>query len=80
MDAMGLASLKRQAEWYAEQVRHTERDLQGAELALEGEKKKVEQFRKKLAENKQKLEVYKQDVVRGEDEVRRKIANNRQTR
>ena len=52
MDAMALAQLKRQAEWYAEQVRHSERDLQSAELALEGEKKKVELFRKKLWDEK----------------------------
>lgn len=78
MDAMQLAQLKRQAEWYAEQVRHSERDLQTAELALEGDKKKVEQLRKKLTESKQRLDVYKQDVVRGEDEVRKKIAENRQ--
>ena len=80
MDAMALAQLKRQAEWYAEQVRHTERDLQSAELALEGEKRKVEMFRKKLAENKQKMDVYKQDVARGEEEVRKKIADDRQRR
>ena len=80
MDAMGLASLKRQAEWYAEQVRHSERDFQSAELVLENAKKTVEQLKKKVAENKQKLEVYKQDVIRAEDEVRRKIATDRQNR
>lgn len=77
MDPMALAQLKRQAEWYGEQVRHSERDLQTAELALENDKKKVEELRKKLAENKHKLEVYKQDVVRAEAEVRKKIADAR---
>lgn len=78
MDAMALAQLKRQAEWYAEQVRHSERDFQSAELALEGAKKNVETLKKKVAENKQKLEVYRQDVIRGEEEVRKQIAANRQ--
>jgi len=80
MDAMGLAQLKRQAEWYAEQVRHSERDFQSAELAVENAKKRAEDLKKLVAQNKQKLEVYKQDVVRAEDEVRRKIANDRQNR
>ena len=80
MDAMGLASLKRQAEWYAEQVRHSERDFQSAELAVETAKKHMEELKKVLAQNKQKLGVYKQDVIRAEDEVRRKIANDRQNR
>ena len=78
MDAMGLAQLKRQAEWHAEQVRHSERELQTGELAFENQKKKVVELQKKLAENKRKLEVFKQDVMRGEEEVRRKIAEDRQ--
>lgn len=77
MDPMQLAQLKRQAEWYAEQVRHSERDFQTAELALENAKKKVEEAKKKLAENKQKLDVFRQDVARGEAEVRKKVADDR---
>ena len=77
MDAMALAQLKRQAEWYAEQVRHAERDLHTAELALENDKKKVEELRRKLLENKHKLEVYGQDVMRAEAEVRKKMADER---
>ena len=69
--------MKRQAEWHAEQVRHTEREFTTAELALENAKKNVELLKKKLAENKQKLEVFKQDVIRGEAEVRKKIADAR---
>ncbi len=79
MDAMALAQLKRQAEWYGEQVRHSDRDLQAAELAFAGAKKNVEELRKKHAENKRKLDVYKQDVARGEEEVRKKIADDRRT-
>ena len=77
MDPMELAPLKRQAEWYAEQVRHSERDFQTAELALENAKKKVDETKKKLAENKQKLNVFRGDVARGEAEVRKKIADAR---
>ncbi len=79
MDPMQLAQLKRQAEWYAEQVRHSEREFQTAELALENAKKTVEQLKKRVAENKQKLQVYKGDVARGEDDVRKKIANDRRS-
>lgn len=77
MDPMQLAQLKRQTEWHAEQVRHSQRDFTTAELALENAKKNVEMLKKKLAENKQKLEVFKQDVIRGEAEVRKKIADDR---
>lgn len=77
MDAMGLAQLKRQAEWHAEQVRHSEREFTTAELALENAKKNVEQLKKKLAENKHKLQVFREDVVRAEAEVRKKIADAR---
>ena len=77
MDPMQLAQLKRQAEWYAEQVHHSERDFQTAELALENAKKKVEEEKKKLAENKRKLDVFRQDVARGEAEVRKKVADAR---
>ena len=77
MDAMALAQLKRQAEWYAQEVRHSERDLQAAELAFEGAKKKVEELRKKHLENKRKLDVYNQDILRAQEESRRKISNER---
>jgi len=77
MDSMQLAQLKRQAEWYAEQVHHSERDFQTAELALENAKKKVDETKKKLAENKQKLNVFREDVARGEAEVRKKVADAR---
>lgn len=77
MDAMALAQLKRQAAWYAEQLQHSEREFQAAELALETAKKHVEMLKKKVAENKQRLDVYKQDVIRAEEEVRKKIANDR---
>ena len=77
MDPMQLAQLKRQAEWYAEQVRNSERDFQTAELALENAKKKVDETKKKLAENKQKLNVFREDVARGEAEVRKKAADAR---
>ncbi len=78
MDAMALAQLKRQAEWHAQEVRHSETALQTAELALVNDKKKVEELRKKVAENKRKLDVFKLDVARGEEEVRKKIAEDRQ--
>ncbi len=77
MDAMALAQLKRQAEWYAQEVQHSERELQVAELALEGAKKQVEGLRKKFAENKRKLDVYNQDVIRAQEETRRSISNKR---
>src|SRR3989344_1984004 len=64
MDPMQLAQLKRQAEWYAEQVRHSERDFQTAELALENAKKKVDETKKKLAENKQKKRREKKETAR----------------
>ena len=80
MDPMQLAQLKRQAEWYAEQTRHSERDFQTAGLALENAKKKVEEAKKKLAENKRKLDVFHQDVARGEAEVRKSIADARRGR
>ena len=78
MDPMQLAQLKRQTAWHAEQVTHSERDLQSAELALENAKKKVAELKKKVAENKQRLDVFKVDVAKGEEEVRKKIALDRQ--
>ena len=78
MDPMQLAQLKRQTEWHAEQVRHSLAELRSAELALENAKKKVEELKKKLAESKQRLDVFHQDEVKGEEEVRRKIATDRQ--
>ena len=78
MDPMQLAQLKRQAEWHAEQVRHSQAELRSAELALENAKKKVEELKKKFAENKRKLDLFNTDVVKAEEEVRRKIAADRQ--
>jgi anti-sigma28 factor (negative regulator of flagellin synthesis) len=77
MDAMGLAQMRRQAQWHAEELRHSERDLQTAELALENDKKKVEELKKKVAESKRKLEVFNQDVARAQEEVRKQAANQR---
>ncbi|MFA7309336.1 MAG: hypothetical protein WC050_00330 [Candidatus Paceibacterota bacterium] len=77
MDPMQLAQLKRQAEWYAQEVRHSDRDLQAAELAFEGAKKKVEELRKKHLENKRKLDVFTQDILRAQEETRRNISNQR---
>ena len=74
---MQLAQLKRQAAWHAQELHHSERDLQTAELALEGDKKKVEELRKKFAENKRKLEVFNQDVMRAQEEVRKHVASER---
>ena len=77
MDAMGLAQLKRQAEWHAQELRHSQHDLQTAELALEADKKKVEELRKKVAESKRKLDTFHQDVARGEEEVRKHVSQER---
>jgi anti-sigma28 factor (negative regulator of flagellin synthesis) len=77
MDAMQLAQMKRTAEWQAQEVHHTEHDLQAAELALEGAKKKVEELRKKLTEGKRKLQQQNLDVMNAQEEVRRKIASER---
>ncbi len=78
MDAMQLAQMKRTAEWQAQEVRHVERDLQSAELALEGEKKKVSELQKKLIEGKRKLQQLNADAMKAQEEVRRKIAEDRQ--
>jgi len=75
MDPMQLAQMKRTAEWQAQEVRHTERELQSAELALEGAKKKVSEMQKKLIEGKRKLQQLNTDVMKGQEEVRKKVAN-----
>ncbi len=75
MDAMALAQLKRQAEWHAQEERHTAQELQSAELALEGDKKKIEALRKKLAESKRKTESFNQEVMHAQEEMRKHIAN-----
>jgi peptidoglycan hydrolase CwlO-like protein len=74
MDAMGLAQLRRQTQWHAEELRHTERDLGSAELALENDKKKVEELKKKVADSKRKLDVFNQDVARAQEEIRKQAA------
>ena len=75
MDVMQLAQMKRTAEWQAQEVRHTERDLQSAELALEGAKKKVAELQKKVVEGKRKLQQLNTDVMKAQEEFRRKSAN-----
>ena len=70
MDAMAIAQMKRQVAWHEEELHHTDRDLQSAELALEGNKKKVEELRKKKTELKRKLDLYKQDVLKAEEASR----------
>ena len=77
MDAMGLAQLRRQAEWHAQELHHSQRELETAELALENDKKKVEELKKKLAEAKRKLETFNQDVARAQEEVRKHAADER---
>lgn len=72
---MQLAQLKRTAEWQAQEVRHLERDLQSAELALEGAKKKVAELQKKLVDGKRKLQQLNTDVIKAQEEYRRKSAN-----
>ena len=71
MDAMALAQLKRQEAWQAEELRHTEHDLQVAELALEGDKKKVEELHKKVTEGKRRHDGFVQEVARAQEEVRK---------
>jgi predicted RNase H-like nuclease (RuvC/YqgF family) len=75
MDAMGLAQLRRQTQWHAEELRHSQHELQTAELALENDKKKVEELKKKCADSKRKLEVFNQDVVHAQEEVRKQAAS-----
>jgi hypothetical protein len=75
---MQLAQMKRTAEWQAQEVHHIERDLQAAELALEGTKKKVFELQKKLVEAKRKLQQLNTDAMKAQEEVRRKIAEDRQ--
>ena len=77
MDDMALAQLKRQAVWFAQEVRHTEQEYQATELALETYKRKVEDLRKKLTESKRRLDILNQDIVRATDENRKRIANER---
>ena len=77
MDAMQFAQMKRTAEWQAQEVRHMEKDLQSAELALEGAKKKVSELQKKLTDGKRKLQQLNTDVMKAQEELRRKTANER---
>jgi septal ring factor EnvC (AmiA/AmiB activator) len=77
MDAMQLAQMRRTLEWQAQETRHVQHDLQTAELALEGEKKKVEELRKKLVDSKRKLDQMNQDVARADQEVRKKMFEER---
>jgi peptidoglycan hydrolase CwlO-like protein len=77
MDAMSLAQMKRQLAWHAEETHHIDRDLQSAKLALEGAKKKVDELTKKLADSKRKLEQFNHDITVADEEIRRKIANDR---
>ena len=77
MDAMSLAQTKRQLAWHAEETHHIDQDLQRAKLALEGAKKNVEELTKKLTDSKRKLEQYTRDIAAADEEMRRKIANNR---
>gem|GEM_PF-1496328 len=77
MDAMAIAQLKRQMAWHAEEVTHLNRDMQSAELALEAGKKKVEDLKKKLVISKRTLEQFKTDVSKAEDELRRKLSDER---
>ena len=71
MDAMALAQLKRQEAWQAEELRHTQHDLQVAELALEGDKKKVEELHKKVTEGKRRHDTFAQEVMRAQEELRK---------
>lgn len=77
MDDMALAQLKRQAVWFATELRHTEQEMHAAELALENDKKKVEELKKKVTESKRRLEVCNADVVRAVDENRKRITEER---
>lgn len=71
MDAMSLAQLKRQAVWYAEELRRLEHELEVSGLALENDKKKVEELRKKVIDSKRKNETFNQEIVRAQEEVRK---------
>lgn len=77
MDAMAIAQLKRQMAWHAEEVNHLERDMQSAELALEAGKKKVDELKKKLVISKRSLDQFKIDVMKAEEELRRKASDAR---
>ncbi len=77
MDAMAIAQLKRQMAWHAEEVTHLERDVQSAELALEAGKKKVDELKKKLVISKRSLDQFKIDVMKAEEELRRKASDAR---
>ncbi len=74
---MALAQLKRQAEWYAQEVKRSERDLHIAELGLETAKKNAEEAKKKHVENKRKFDMLTQDIARAQEEARRNISNKR---
>jgi hypothetical protein len=77
MDAMSLAQMKRQLAWHAEETHHIDLDLQRAKLAYEGAKKSVEELTKKLTDSKRKLEQYTRDIATADEEMRRKLANQR---
>ncbi len=77
MDAMGLAQLKRQMAWQAEQVKHGEIDLHSAELALEASKKKVEELKKKMEMDKRRLDQLKIEVSRSEEQLRKEAFDKR---
>jgi peptidoglycan hydrolase CwlO-like protein len=77
MDAMSLAQMKRQLAWHAEETHHIDQDLQRAKLALENSKKSVEELTKKLTDSKRKLEQFNRDIATADEEMRRKLANER---
>ena len=76
MDAMGLAQLKRQAVWHAEELRRLEHEMETAQLSLENDKKKVEEMKKKVIDAKRKKETFDQEILRAQDEVRKQFFKN----
>lgn len=78
IDPMALAQLKRQQAWYAEEVKHSDRDLKMANLALETAKKNAEDLKKKHAENKRRLDMLTQDIARAVEQSRKDTAHRRQ--
>ena len=71
MDAMGLAQLKRQAVWHAEELRRLEHELEVTGLALENDKKKVDELRKRVVDSKRKKDTSDQEIMRAQEEVRK---------
>jgi multidrug resistance efflux pump len=51
--------------------------MQSAELALEAGKKKVDELKKKLVISKRSLDQFKIDVLKAEEELRRKASDAR---